>query len=116
MYISVQHILIRKKTADILFHVLGAVMSLTTSLNKADDEICEMLGKHGEHILSKRVHSDGRNAQVASRTSHVTRMKKLFRVSRSKERISLAEKKTLYSQKHNLLGHLRTLRSEMPRF
>lgn len=46
----------------------------------------------------------------------VMKTEELPQISRSKERMALAEARALDAQKRNLLGHLGTLRSKMPRF
>lgn len=55
-------------------------------------------------------------AQMTAVTAQVMKIKKLLRVSHSKERMSLAELKTLNARRRNLLGQLRTLCLQMPGF
>lgn len=71
---------------------------------------------HKEQLMVERGRTEAFKPPVTVRTGQMMKHKKLLRISRSEERIKLPEVKMLDEQRHNVLGHLHTLRSKIPVF
>lgn len=89
--IAVQHTLMKQKTTNTSAHASGAMVSLVASLKKASDEIREISGKHEEQLSIERARSDGLKAGAVDLIDQVMNVEEVFRISRSKQKMALAE-------------------------
>lgn len=83
-------------------------------LARACNTILSVTSDHEKQLILKSWRSGSVQAQVTDLKGQVMNVKDLLRISHSKERIARAAVKSLDSQWRNVLGHLSTLRSQMP--
>lgn len=83
-------------------------------LAQAHDTILQLKKDHEEQLAVEKERSDALKIQATDLRGQVVKSEGLPRISRSKKRMAFAEVKTLNALRHNVLVHLRALRSKMP--
>lgn len=69
-----------------------------------------------QQLAAEKGHCNSVKAQLTDFTGQAMKVKALLRLFRSKDRMASTEVKMLDAKRHNVLGHLHTLRSRMPEF
>lgn len=90
------------------------MVSLATLLTKVQHEIRGMYGNNVKQLLIKTVRSDELNAGVAGATGQVMKVQELLQITRSEQKMALAQSKARDAQRRNLVRRLHTWRSKMP--